>query len=175
MLHDYTLKAVRTAATPTSFCNERELNIVHFLLGIQTETNELVFECKEKWQLKEELGDLFWYCALAATTLGFTLNDLTIIPIETEDPEEELQKISGTCTDMAKRIIFYRKEYEDHHIAALIGEILSLLEQLINLYDLEIEDVLECNINKLQARYPDKYTDHHALNRNLSKEKGQLQ
>jgi NTP pyrophosphatase (non-canonical NTP hydrolase) len=37
--------------------------------------------------------------------------------------------------------------------------------------DAELEDVMQTNIDKLRARYPDKFTEHDAQNRNLDKER----
>lgn len=173
-LKEYTGYAIRTAATPTP-CDERELNIVHFLIGVQTEVNELILESTEPYQLKEEIGDLLWYCALGANTIGLTLDDIELLPIDDVDPEVYLQIVAMNCCDTAKRMIFYRKPIEDHEVAQLIGFVLSTVERLLNLYRLDYEEVMEANIEKLRVRYPDKYTDFHALNRNLLKEKRVLE
>jgi hypothetical protein len=173
-LQQYTKLAIRTAATPIPNYEDRELNIVHALLGIQTEVNELMLECTEPYQFKEELGDLFWYCALAAHTLNLTLEDIELLPVDSDDPETHLQKQAMVCADLAKRILFYRTPVEDFHIAQLIGQVLSSIELLINCYHLELEDVLYSNINKLMIRFPKVYSDHCAVNRNTEKEKKAL-
>lgn len=93
--------------------------IIHSIIGMATETGELLEalqavskDCKEmdKVNLKEELGDLFWYMAMLASAVGFSF-----------------------------------------------------------------EDCKSINIAKLQARYPEKFTEEKAVNRDLETERNILE
>jgi NTP pyrophosphatase (non-canonical NTP hydrolase) len=62
-----------------------QIRLLHALLGINTENGELQDQLKKHLfynkpldltNLKEELGDLLWYVALAMDELGFTFEDV---------------------------------------------------------------------------------------------------
>jgi NTP pyrophosphatase (non-canonical NTP hydrolase) len=89
------------------------IDILHGIFGIATESGELL-EALVKFangdqldqkNLLEEIGDVFWYCAIILKRLGFTF-----------------------------------------------------------------EEAMEANINKLAKRFPDGFTEFHAINRDLNAE-----
>jgi NTP pyrophosphatase (non-canonical NTP hydrolase) len=62
-----------------------KMRLMHALIGINTENGELQDQFKkhifygkplDQINLKEELGDLMWYVALACDELNFTLEDV---------------------------------------------------------------------------------------------------
>lgn len=84
LLNDYQQLAARTAkAMPTL-----ELDLTHAALGMTTETGEFADVVKRALiyerpleeghlqNMKEELGDLMWYVALAATKLNIPLSEI---------------------------------------------------------------------------------------------------
>lgn len=56
-----------------------------------------------------------------------------------------------------------------------IGDILWYLSLLLNEIDSDFEEVAEMNIRKLQSRYPKKFSEDKALNRNLEIERRVLE
>jgi hypothetical protein len=46
---------------------------------------------------------------------------------------------------------------------------------LLRELDLDFESLLQLNIDKLKARFPEKFTESHALNRDLDKERDILE
>lgn len=89
-LDDYQRLAFRTAKVFDSF----GMDMAHASLGMVTEVGEFTTEVKrvaiyDKWvtdemkaHMAEELGDLLWYVALAATHLGTSLSKLATANIE---------------------------------------------------------------------------------------------
>lgn len=55
-----------------------------------------------------------------------------------------------------------------------LGDMLWGLNEMVTASGYTLEEVAEANIRKLSARYPDKYSDEQALNRDLDKEKEAL-
>lgn len=89
----------------------------------------------------------------------------------------------GKLADAAKKHLFYGKELDIVNVNEELGDIfwylnivLSTLatERGITVEELETE-IKTINIAKLQARYPDKFTEEQALNRDLRHELEVLQ
>lgn len=81
---DY-LNEYQQAAMRTNPEKDLEKNLVNAALGLSGETGEVADQIK-KWKnqghsldedkLIEELGDVMWYIALAADSLGYTLSEI---------------------------------------------------------------------------------------------------
>jgi NTP pyrophosphatase (non-canonical NTP hydrolase) len=78
---------------------------------------------------------------------------------------------AGEILDAFKRHIYYGKELDVVNIKEEIGDIMWYVAILCRELNLNIEDILQTNIDKLKARYPDKFSETHALNRNLENER----
>lgn len=101
-LHEYQELANRTARPMTM-----EGNLLHASLGLAGEVGEFVDTVKKHFvyrqaldtdNLKEELGDMLWFIALAADTLKINMNDIASANIE-------------------KLALRYPDSYSDHHAA----------------------------------------------------------
>jgi NTP pyrophosphatase (non-canonical NTP hydrolase) len=81
----------------------------------------------------------------------------------------------GEFTDSLKKHIFYGVELDLVNLREEIGDIFWYLA--IACYELGVsfEEVQATNIEKLKARYPHKFTEHHANNRNLEAERAILE
>jgi len=89
-MSDYVEQATRTeagdrAAIDARLHDARLCRLLHAGMGMATETGEFVDALKkhvfygrevDEVNLIEELGDLFWYLAVAADTLGVTFEDI---------------------------------------------------------------------------------------------------
>lgn len=106
-LYDYQELANRTA---------KDLNfdkaLTHAALGLTGEAGEFADAAKKHLiyaqtcdfeNLREEIGDLLWYCAYAANVLGFSLETIARLNIE----------------KLAKR---YPDQYTDHHAAVRLDK-----------------------------------------------------
>jgi NTP pyrophosphatase (non-canonical NTP hydrolase) len=81
----------------------------------------------------------------------------------------------GELTDSFKRTIFYGKHADRTNIAEEIGDAFWYLAILCDHVGVSFEQCMVANINKLRARYPNKFTEHDAVNRDLGNERAVLE
>ncbi len=109
--------------------------------------------------------------------------------LSTESPHFYKEKVNtrilhgtiGVCTEAAelldaiKKALFYGKELDMVNIHEEIGDILFYLFLVIKASGGDFNAILERNVAKLEARYPDKFTQEAAINRDLVKERKVLE
>ena len=78
---------------------------------------------------------------------------------------------AGELQDQLKRHLFYGKPLDGVNVAEEIGDALWYLALIANALNIDLEEIAERNIAKLKARYPAKFTEHDALNRDLDNER----
>lgn len=78
---------------------------------------------------------------------------------------------AGELQDAVKRMVAYGKPCDIINIKEEVGDCLWYLARICNFMNCSLEHCMELNINKLKARYGDKFTEHAALNRDLIKER----
>lgn len=94
---------------------------------------------------------------------GNILDDLhMVIGMQTEVAE---------IADVYKKNIAYNKPLDLVNIKEELGDAMWYIANLCNMHGWDLRDILDTNIAKLQARYPEKFTEKQALNRNLSEER----
>jgi NTP pyrophosphatase (non-canonical NTP hydrolase) len=81
----------------------------------------------------------------------------------------------GELQDALKKYVAYGKDFDKTNIKEELGDILWYVARMCNYFDLTLEECMERNIEKLKARYGDKFTEHAALNRDLAKEREVLE
>jgi NTP pyrophosphatase (non-canonical NTP hydrolase) len=69
--------------------------------------------------------------------------------------------------DAVKKSLFYGKDFDLVNLREEIGDCFWYLAILAHEADMSFEEIMEININKLKKRYPDKYTDEAAINRDV--------
>ena len=76
---------------------------------------------------------------------------------------------SGEFTEVVKKIIFQGKPYNEEnvfHMKRELGDICWYLAQACMALDTTFDEVIEMNVNKLEARYPGgSFNVHHSENR----------
>ncbi len=88
-----------------------------------------------------------------------------------------LHSAMGICTeagelmDALKKFIFYGKDLDVVNVKEELGDLNWYIALMCDNLNISLEDIWETNIEKLAARYPDKFTEKDALNRNLNKER----
>jgi len=82
---------------------------------------------------------------------------------------------AGEFQDELKRDIFYGKEVDLLNLVEECGDILWYVAEILNALDVTFEEVMQKNIDKLRARYPEEFTEHHAINRDLEAENKAMQ
>jgi len=82
---------------------------------------------------------------------------------------------SGELLGALKKNLFYGKELDIVNIKEEIGDLFWYVAVLCDELDISLQKVLDKNIEKLKTRYPNKFTQVSALNRDLEKERGILE
>lgn len=82
---------------------------------------------------------------------------------------------AGEIQDILKRTLFYGNTFDPIHLREELGDILWYVALICNEMDWSLEEIMRHNLAKLQARYPERFTDHHAVNRDLSAERAVLE
>jgi NTP pyrophosphatase (non-canonical NTP hydrolase) len=82
-----------------------------------------------------------------------------------------LQTEASEIADVFKKNIAYKKEIDFVNVKEEIGDIMWYIANMCNINGWDLREILDTNIQKLQARYPEKFTTENALNRDLEKER----
>lgn len=82
---------------------------------------------------------------------------------------------SGEMLDALKKNMFYGKELDVVNVKEEAGDLLWYLAILFDELGTSFEDEAERVINKLKTRFPDKFTEELAENRNLKQERKVLE
>lgn len=86
-----------------------------------------------------------------------------------------MQTEAAEIADAYKKTIAYKKELDLVNVKEELGDILWYIANLCNIHGWDLRDIMQTNIDKLKARYPEKFTEENALNRNLDKERAILE
>jgi len=167
----------------------QKVRLLHSAIGMASEIGEYLDACSKTDDVNvlEELGDMMWYWAIAIDTLG--LNParvaqmgrmmgapLSQIPRTAQEVEGDLFEGIGDWCDVAKKHAFYGKALNLDTVTALLAIIYRAIDDLHVLRKVHsLEETLRRNILKLRLRYPEKYSDEQALNRDLGAERAVLE
>jgi hypothetical protein len=155
--------------------NER---LLHAAMGLVTETGELYELTSEQHEL-EELGDICWYLALAYDVLGLDwdadkiVDDESQVTLRGANPLESLTIYSSELLDMLKKNIFYGKPLDMEVVISLVSNMKLALIVGTDMNDScphYFDEVVDANIKKLQKRYPEKFSEEAAINRDVKAE-----
>lgn len=72
---------------------------------------------------------------------------------------------AGEVTDQVKKIVFHGHEIDRDAMTKELGDVLWYVAYLLDTLDLSMDEVLEANIAKLRARYPDGFSPERSRNR----------
>lgn len=81
----------------------------------------------------------------------------------------------GELLDALKKTIFYGKELDSVNLKEELGDLMWYIAIACESLGTSIEEVCKININKLRARYPEKFTSDAAINRDLKNERKVLE
>jgi len=178
------------------------MDLLHAAMGIVTETAGELLEVSPDVarglrvgllsndvavHAAEEIGDTLWYIALALRTLSLSFFD---VALETaEEPASNFSdtaqryvarttyaaEIAANITDLLKKHVMYGKELNRESLRLDIKRLLAALCSMAGCIGYSIEKIAEMNDAKLRARYPEKFTQEGAINRNLQAEAEAMQ
>jgi len=185
---DYQKQAKRTFVNLDS----KAKNDLHMASGILTEIGEIqdIFKKKLAYNkeidlvnLGEEAADVAWYLVNKAFLVNIELEEFTIeeankmIKPQTDgemfkdmnDDERDLSFCMSLCLHLSASLIEPKAGLEDPQ-AALIA-----LAVICDTYGIDFFEQLDKNINKLKVRFPDKFDENLAINRNTDEERKELE
>lgn len=81
----------------------------------------------------------------------------------------------GELIDALKKHKFYGKDLDFTNLLEEGGDLLWYIALLCNTLNVDMQHVMDKNIKKLKARFPDKYNQHDVLNRDLDAERKVLE
>lgn len=173
-MKNYIEEAVKTESLKTSFVEER---LLHAAIGVSTEISEFILaDPEDRNHNKEELGDILWYCALAADELEITFDEMVgLIDGTKVDPMETLITTGLEALDLMKKTCFYGRPLNRRDIAIrFAGVLVSAIQLAWFKFGWTLDEVQEKNIAKLRTRYGEKFTSEAAENRDLEAEMSSL-
>jgi len=77
----------------------------------------------------------------------------------------------GELTDPFKKQLAYNKPVDFINVQEELGDMMWYIANFCRINNFDLEKILQNNIDKLKARYPEKFTVEDAINRNLDKER----
>jgi len=154
-----------------------KLDQMHCAIGISTEIAEFMgaIAAKDFVNANEELGDIFWYVA----------NLERLIKHESEHLPNPtgLQKLfvdewlvgHQELLDHYKKAVYYGSDVDKIYVQKHVDITKDILINIIYNAGENVQDILSKNIKKLKIRYPDKFTQDSAENRDLDEERNVLE
>ena len=82
---------------------------------------------------------------------------------------------SGEFMDMLKRHLFYGKPLDLVNAKEELGDSMWYIALAIDVISTTLNEVMTVNINKLKLRYPEKFSEGHAIERNVVAERELLE
>ena len=82
---------------------------------------------------------------------------------------------SGEFIDQLKKSLFYGKELDTVNLKEELGDLLWYVAVACKALNTTIEQEMVRNIHKLKVRYPEKFTEDKAVNRDLNREREVLE
>ena len=156
-------------------------NGAHMALGIVTEVEEMLEAMREgdSVGVKEEHGDCLWYIANECNIYNIDFRDLCKVAGEITRVSFEslhylglqINSIVSNIADIHKKELAYGKEVDVVQLSQELIRLLVVLVEVSRMENFDFESSLETNISKLSFRYPEKFTQANALNRDLEKER----
>lgn len=174
----YRKETLRTLPDLGSLCN----NSLHMTVGMMTECVELAQaihvenEDNIDWvNIEEEVGDLFWYVSNYSNLHNIT-PEICHLNVNTDTSDfVNIILYAGYLLDIDKKWFAYGKEPDKTIINNDIDALYTLIVFWCTEYDIDIQNSMDINIQKLKARYPDKFDTEKAINRDLETERNILE
>ena len=93
----------------------------------------------------------------------------TINP-ELYDYEMEMHALHGMAGEIGELHSLYQKafqkhEFDEEHAKKELGDLLWFIAEYCTSMNWNLDDIMELNINKLKARYPDGFEAEQSINR----------
>lgn len=150
-----------------------KIDLCHMVLGLLTEADELkqAINKKDNIGISEEIADIYWYMSNYCSLRMIHLHKLEPL-FKTMGIEDinDLFIVIADLQDIIKKYIAYNRPINTINELNCLNSIHRIIAIIIYDNNLDIYQALENNINKLKIRYPDKFNEKDALNRDTDKE-----
>jgi NTP pyrophosphatase (non-canonical NTP hydrolase) len=176
----YQEQAKRTLATQDS--NE---TIKLCLIGLIGELSEVVSIVKqygysdlavpvpEIYHIQDEIGDTLWYLVNLCSALGTDLQEV-MEDQNNNEIETHLQHLStalfcklGKISEPLKKFVYANHELSLLQLEDEIGDLFWYIVNLCSVLEIDIQQVMQSNLDKLARRYPDGYSSEASRNRTM--------
>ena len=191
-LEEYRLLAARTLPDLGSIGNNllhMEAGIAGEFLGEAVDILKKTFAYKkplDKVHLGEELADTVWYCAGAETinklpemVICFDEESLATVEYAKNRSityiKESVKVRNSSVETECLGLILANKGAVDSTNRGVILAIIGICMGICEVLEIDFWQALTNNISKLQVRYPEKFTEEAALNRDLAAERVELE
>mgnify|MGYP001054469817 CR=1 FL=1 len=166
---EYQVFAMRTAKVM-----DTKGMLVHGAMGVSSEVGELAEAMfrpagRAAGSVQEELGDMAWFIAYMMQALGYSVSQFgraeymymltNMYGPSIQNAHVEMNINAGEILSLVKGHAFYGKGLDVKKLVEHLTKQWHLLIFVCELYNQEVIDMLNANILKLAARYPDKYSD----------------
>ena len=71
----------------------------------------------------------------------------------------------GEMNDMIKKWVFHEKDLDNTHLKKELGDVMWYVAMMCQSMDWKLDDILQMNVDKLKARYPEGFDVIKANNR----------
>ena len=191
-LEEYRLLAARTLPDLGSIGNNllhMEAGIAGEFLGEAVDILKKTFAYKkplDKVHLGEELADTVWYCAGAETInklpeMEMCFDEEPLATVEYAKNrsityiKESVKVRNSSVETECLGLILANKGAVDSTNRGVILAIVGICMGICEVLEIDFWQALTNNISKLQVRYPEKFTEEAALNRDLVAERAELE
>ena len=166
----YIKQAMRTNSTVAGLNQQISPDLLHATLGLCDEHFE--YSMAKSWlNAIEELGDLCWFTALAAFDLGCDPFDGWEDYIDRYPDSPLLTEAIAEFTGLVKKSYAYRGELPYKRLRVLLHVIAGRMAKIIVAKSkFTPDELLIANIEKLKARFPEKFEADLALTRDVKQE-----
>lgn len=72
---------------------------------------------------------------------------------------------SGEVLDMVKKCVFHEKKMDKDHLKKELGDVMWYVAMLCESFGFDLDEILQMNVDKLKARYPEGFDPDKANNR----------
>ncbi len=168
------------------------LNSIHMTAGMVTEFGEMIKCLKfaktiDKVNLQEELADKLWYFVNYALFYKIDLNEPVFAFKQGLNFEKEYEEYSNLrahdlviiyatdLLDFDKKELAYKKQKNPSLIKETFINLFKSISDMFYTYGLDASKAMTNVIDKLKVRYPNKFTEQNANNRNLEAERLELE
>lgn len=164
--NEYIELAIRTGGYKSKFHGE--------LVPLEA-YKQLVLNCMDTGNALDRMKKSLFYGKPNA--MAHMPNEITLEQLGTnQELVDILHGIVGICTESTELLeALFKPKLDKVNLKEELGDVLWYVAILCKVLDCSFEQLMEMNIAKLRKRFPERFTEENALNRNLDAERKVLE